>query len=170
MLAMPGMECAELVDGVIKEWAVPGAEHGLIESDIAFELKLFSKEQKPGWVMTGEAGVYIRRFPDTVRKFDAAFLSRELHPNRPGAKYLDVAPEVIVEVMSPTDRWNQDFRDKIADYFSAGVEEVWVVEPKLKQIRQYDSAETYQTITDTLHGNGVLSGFVLDVTALFADE
>lgn len=172
LLAMLGMECAELIDGVIKGWPVQGGEHGYLEVEIGGELRNFSKKQKLGRVMAGETGVYIRQYPDRVRKFDVGFISRERLPQRPPMKYLDVAPEVVVEIMSPTDRWNSDLREEIEDYFSIGVEEVWVVEPARESVRRYFSADHYETLEDDdeLHGNGVLAGFSLKIADLFSEE
>ena len=46
--------------------------------------------------------------------------------------FLDVAPELIVEVLSPHDRWS-DVMEKLVEYFAIGVQVVWVADPGLKR-------------------------------------
>ena len=54
----------------------------------------------------GGVGLYIRRNPDTVRGADLAYISAERYAKRKQQSgFLDVAQELIVEIMSPDDRW-----------------------------------------------------------------
>lgn len=159
---------SELVNGRIVPMSTNGGEHGLIESEIIFQLKSFNAQHKSGWILGGEAGVYVRRNPDTVRGMDAAFISKARHPARPKG-YLEVAPELIVEVISPNDRW-KDIQDKLKEYFTIGVEYVWLIEPEDRTIYVY--TELTEVIRlgeeDTLRGEGPLIGFELPLAALFA--
>ncbi|MCB0141654.1 MAG: Uma2 family endonuclease [Caldilineaceae bacterium] len=41
--------------------------------------------------------------------------------------YLDVAPELIVEILSPSDAWSE-LQTKLAEYFAIDVKLVWVVD------------------------------------------
>ena len=50
----------------------------------------------------------------------------------------DVAPDLAVEVVSPTDR-AEELAEKIAEYFQAGVRLVWVVYPVFRLIHVYES-------------------------------
>ena len=83
-------------------------------------------------------------------------------------RFLEVAPELVVEVISPGDRW-QSVREKIADYFSIGVAQVWIVEPELRKVLIYRSTTDIEELqeTDELIGEGVLVGFRLKVADLF---
>ncbi len=54
--------------------------------------------------MGGETGIYIRRRPDTVRSADIVFVSMQ-RLSRPTKGFLTVTPELVVEIMSPDDRW-----------------------------------------------------------------
>lgn len=167
-LAMGDIGPCELVNGRIVPMSTNGGEHSLIESEIIFQLKSFNAQHKAGWVLEGEAGVYGRRNPDTVRGMDAAFISKARHPARPKG-YLEVAPELIVEVISPNDRW-KDIQDKLKAYFAIGVEQVWLIEPEDHTVFVY--LELTEVIrlgeADILQGEGVLSGFTLPQAELFA--
>jgi len=158
----------ELVNGSIVYMDHAGDEHGIQEAEIAWHLMNFNRQHKTGWVLTGEVGVYTRRNPDTVRAADVIFISRQRLPV-PSGKALKVAPELVVEIVPPTDRW-RDVRDKIEEYFAIGVERVWIVEPETKTVLVYRTPVDLIKLTqdDTLRGEGVLDGFVLPLAEFFA--
>lgn len=168
LLARGDIGRCELIDGRIVPMSPAGDEHGILELNLALELKLFVRERQLGQVMTGEVGIYIRRNPDRVRGADIVFISKEKLP-KPTGKFLEVAPELVVEVMSPNDRW-EAVRAKLADYFSIGVEQVWVVEPDNRKDLVYRSSTDIQEFGegDTLIAEGILAGFSLEMTSLFA--
>jgi Uma2 family endonuclease len=171
LLAMGDIGPCELVEGRIVKMSPTGGEHGDLELSLARALGNFVVERKLGRVVVGEVGIYTRRKPDTVRGADLAFISKSRLPGRPGKKFLDVAPELVVEIMSPTDRW-QDVRKKIEEYFAIGVERVWVVEPDNRAVLVYRSATEMQRLaeTDILRGEGVLQGFEMPIATLFSEE
>jgi Uma2 family endonuclease len=59
--------------------------------------------------------------------------------------------------------------DKIAEYFHAGVERVWVVLPSQEQVYVYDSPSSVRilTRTDELSGDPILPHFRLPLVELF---
>ncbi|MEW6755508.1 MAG: Uma2 family endonuclease [Candidatus Latescibacterota bacterium] len=119
-------------------------------------------------MLTGEVGVYTRRNPDRVRGVDVAFISRQRLPGGPGSGFLAAAPELVVEILSPADRW-EDVYQKLEEYFELGVERVWVVEPGDRTVAVYRSTMQSQRFGqgDQVRGEGALEGFALDVTELF---
>ncbi len=159
----------ELVNGRIVYMDHTGDEHGIQEAEIARHLGNFNAARKLGWVLTGEVGVYTRYNPDTVRAVDVIYISRARLPF-PTGKALKVAPELVVEIVSPTDRWRV-VRDKIEEYFAIGVERVWIVEPEAKTILVYRTPVDLIKLTqnDILQGEGVLEGFALPLVELFVD-
>lgn len=169
LLAMGDIGRCELIDGRIVFMSPAGGEHGFVEFNLGAELRAFVRQQQLGWVLGGETGIYIRRNPDRVRGADVVFISKEKLPNLPGG-FLEVAPELVVEIISPNDRW-QDMREKLADYFSIGVEQVWVVEPASRKVLLYRSLTDIQEFAEheTLVGEGILAGFKLNVIELFAE-
>jgi Uma2 family endonuclease len=64
-----------------------------------------------------------------------------------------------------------DNREKLADYFSIGVERVWVVEPQNRQVLVFSSSTDVTELDedDTLRGEGALEGFAMRVGDLFVD-
>jgi Uma2 family endonuclease len=105
LLALGDIGPCELIDGRIVPMSPTGGEHGSLEAILGGELTMFVRQRRLGWVMVGEVGIYTRRQPDRVRGADVAFVSRQRLPKRPGKKFLEVAPELVVEILSPDDRW-----------------------------------------------------------------
>jgi Uma2 family endonuclease len=168
LLAMGDIGPCELIDGRIIRMTPTGDEHGTIEFNLGSELRSFVRRHNLGRVTGGEVGIYIRRRPDTVRGADIVFISSQRRP-MPSKGFLDVAPELVVEIMSPDDRWPA-MREKLADYFFIGVDRVWVVEPRNRTVLVFSSTtdvEEYEE-GDTLRGEGALEGFAMQVADLFA--
>ena len=159
---------AELVKGELVRMAPTGYLHGFVEVRFGKVLSIFVDERKLGHVLSGEVGLYTGRDPDTVRGADVTFISNERLAQVQSHSYLDVAPELIVEVMSPDDRW-YDINDKLAEYFDVGVQIVWVADPQRRQVRVYRSLTEIEIlgVDDTLSGGEVLPGFGVAVAELF---
>jgi Uma2 family endonuclease len=168
LAAMGDLGRCELVEGRIVKLSPTKMPHGRYEFEIARFLGNFVEKHNLGVVMVGEVGVYTHRDPDTVRGADVLFISHErLAQVTPGG-FLDVAPELIVEVMSPSDRWSE-VRKKIKEYFEVGVTAVLIVEPEEQTIALYRSPTTIQelTLTDTLTLADILPGFGLPLDQLW---
>ncbi|MBI4771840.1 MAG: Uma2 family endonuclease [Chloroflexi bacterium] len=169
LLAMGDMGACELVEGRIVMMSPTGFEHGDYEANFAESLKTSVRHRQLGKVVSGEVGIYTRRNPDTVRGADVAFISNEQHAQRKKITgYLDVAPELIVEVMSPDDRWSE-VKQKLREYFAIGVKLVWVADPADRTVYAYRSLTDVREFTaaDTLTGDDVLPGFSVPVASLF---
>jgi Uma2 family endonuclease len=96
------------------------------------------------------------------------FLSSGRWPEAPPDGFLEVSPDLVVEIMSPNDRW-QDVRQKLVEYFAIGVQWVWIVEPENRTVVVFRSATDMQQygMNDMLAGEGLLEGFTLTVANLF---
>jgi Uma2 family endonuclease len=53
-------------------------------------------------------------------------------------RYLDVVPELVFEVLSPTDRW-REVRAKVTEYLNAGVTTVCVLNPATQAVHAYNN-------------------------------
>lgn len=159
----------ELVEGRIVKMSPTGWRHGKYEYRIGNELGAFVDDRDLGEVLVGEVGLYTRRNPDTVRGADVIYISKERLAEVKSASFLDVAPELIVEIMSPDDRW-MNVKQKLKEYFSIGVTLVWIVDPSDKTISVYRSLTDVRLLAedDKLTGEDVLPGFSVLVNTLFA--
>ncbi len=167
---MPDVGRCELIEGRLVMMSPTGKKHGTIEVNITTLLKIYAKTQSQGKVQGGEIGIYIRRDPDTVRGADALYISNERYAQSKSESFLDVAPELIVEVLSPDDRWSE-VTCKLEDYFSIGVVCVWVVEPATHSVFAYRSLTNLRRYVeaDTITEEDILPGFALPVAEIFQD-
>jgi Uma2 family endonuclease len=159
----------ELVDGRIVPMSPTGCQHGEIEARIAAALSTFVRPKKLGRVLTGEVGLYTRRDPDRVRGADVLFISDATYARRtPGLAYLDVAPEIVVEVLSPEDR-AVDVNQKLREYFAIGVAQVWVADPQARAVTVYRTPTDAREFAgaERLTGGDELPGFEMAVASLF---
>ena len=145
-----------------------GWPHARAEVKVSSRLEQFVEANGLGSVLGGEAGIIIRRSPDTVRGADVAFISNQRLAKASPDGYLDVAPELIVEIVSPNDRWS-DITAKLEDYFSVGVQMVWLVDPQRRCVSCYRSPTKLSVVgpNGALTAEPMLPGFTLPVSDLF---
>lgn len=169
LLALGDIGPCELIDGRIVAMTPPGAEHGEMIFLLGETLGSFVAIHHIGHILIGGTGIYVQRNPDRVRGMDIAFISYQRMPGPLPKTYLEAAPELVVESVSPNDLWSQ-VRQKIAEYFAIGVERVWIVEPETRSVLVYSSPTTFTQLAvgDTLTGEGALGGFSLPLAELFA--
>jgi Uma2 family endonuclease len=160
---------SELVKGEIVYMSPTGYAYADYEGNFYAALRAFVRQNKLGRVLVGEVGIYTRRDPDTIRAADVAFVSQARLAGVMSKSYLDVAPELVVEVLSPDDRWN-DLTNKLEEYFAIGVKLIWVADPRRKQVYAYRSITDVQrlTVEETLTASEVLPGFSVPVAELFS--
>jgi Uma2 family endonuclease len=169
---IPGVGPCELVEGRVVPMSPGGTEHSLVTANAVRVLSEFVRTHRLGKVLTGEVGLYTRRDPDTVRGADVAYISADRFERRTRTlTFLDVAPELIVEVLSRDDTM-MDLTAKLREYFAVDVKAVWIVDPRARRVYAYRSAVALQELTeaDTLLAEDVLPGFMAPVAALFEEE
>jgi Uma2 family endonuclease len=102
---------------------------------------------------------------------DASFFSSRRSSNSMGPIF--GAPDFAVEVREQHEcTWEAEvaMAEKRTDYFDAGALAVWDVDPIAKTIALYTpTSETTFRPGDLAHAEPVLPGWMLDVTALFAN-
>jgi Uma2 family endonuclease len=168
---MPNLGRSELVRGRIVLSSPAYGDHGRIEGNFFHELRSFAEPRGLGKVLVGEVGVYTGRDPDTVRGADVAFLSSERYAQAKRAcGFLDVAPDLVVEVISSSES-RASLKEKLGEYFACGVRLVWVALSATATVRVYRSFEDVREYGpgDALPGDDVLPGFSVPVSRLFED-
>lgn len=165
---MPESRWCELVYGELVPMPPVGEGHGDYAGNVGLELKLFARQHGAGRVML-ETGYYLARDPDLIRAPDVSFVRRERLEGPPGATYREGAPDLAVEVLSPGDT-ALEINEKINEYLDFGTEEVWIVDPRQKQVQVHrpGGARTLRG-DDVLEGQGPLAGFSVPVSRFFID-
>jgi len=160
----------ELVEGEIVEMSLPGGEHGEVLAILTIRIGHYVLEKNLGRVATGDAGFILERNPDgkdTVRGLDLAFVSRSKAPGPLPNTLLEIAPDLALEVVSPSNE-AADIRLKIRQLLNAGTTMVWIVYPDLRivDVHTRDGATTLEG-DDALSGGDVLPGFEIPVREIF---
>lgn len=113
---------------------------------------------------------------DRQREPDVAFISFERWPAAQPLPYkgkpVDVVPNLVVEVASPTDDAD-DLLAKAHEYLRAGAELVWLVFPRVRQLYAYTAVGTAPQLFTEAHvldGGAVLPGFSVPMVGLFPTQ
>jgi Uma2 family endonuclease len=158
----------ELIDGVIIHMCPAGADHGSIGVEIAAALIAHVKAKKLGRVFGADTGFILGRDPDTVRAPDCAFVTAARLPAGRHPGFLELAPDLVVEVVSPSDRYS-DVKLKARMWLDHGSRMVWIVDPEDRQVEIITATSAAElTVRDRLEGGEVLPGFALPLSELFA--
>ena len=127
----------ELVKGRLVKLTRPKPHHGKLMARAARILDEFVEARDLGTVLAGDSGVFTERDPDTLRGADVSFASFERLPRDANLdEYPNVAPEIVFEIRSPTDRWSK-LLEKVAEYLNADVLRVCVLDPPTRTIHVY---------------------------------
>ena len=119
----------DIIDGVREYMPNPTRQHQKTAINIVEQMLIFERAYGTGEVCIAPCDVLITRVPLRIRQPDVLFISKEqLAKCAPATDPapLEVAPELVVEILSPSEKPN--VRDaKIRDYCAAGVKECWRV-------------------------------------------
>ena len=158
----------ELVEGVLRTMTPAVGDHGLTGALLLVRLGAFVERERLGAVLAAETGFLLRRDPDTVRAPDVAFVRAERVPQARVPGFPAMAPDLVAEVVSPSDR-AVEVAGKALAWLDAGVRLVWVVDPQNRTVTVHrPGGTTVLRGRDELSGVGVLPGFVLPLEELWA--
>ena len=106
-----------------------------------------------GWFISGLSA-------SPRRITSVAFIGKHRLLDPEPAGFTDVAPDLVVEVLSPSDRPGAVLT-KVADWLSAGTRLVWVLDParRLARVYRHDGSEQILTADESLDGEDVVPGF-----------
>jgi Uma2 family endonuclease len=159
----------ELIDGELITMAAAGFQHGVIGLTIGTLLRIFVSQHKLGRVCAAETGFYTRGNKKTVRAADVAFISYiKLTADSSPTGYLSIAPELVVEVVSPNDKASE-IEQKTKEWLDFGVDLVWVVYPESERVHVHSKSRTFHVLegNETLDGGDVLPGFETPISTFF---
>ena len=159
----------ELVSGLLRMMSPSGWRHGEIVGRLHSRLGPHIEKHKLGKAFGAETGFLISRDPDTVRAPDVAFIANENLPaTDPAEAFWPGAPDLAVEVLSPSDKTGE-VDEKIQAWLAARCRAVWVVDPKLQTVTACRSASDVAVLAvdQILEGGEVVQGFRCPVAEIF---
>ena len=159
----------ELDEGELITMPPVALEHADYESNIDTLLKTYVRKHKLGKVYTGDGGFRLR--DDIVRAPDVAFVRRERVPAVQKGGFGKGAPDLAVEIFSPSDSVRQLMR-KVKQYFAAGCHTVWIVYPESREVNVLEASGTDRLLKgdDLLEAPELLPGFSVPVSELFEED
>ena len=155
----------EIVDGEVEIKDMAGLRSSGIAARIIVELGIYLKSNNVGELYGADATF---TFGEDERMPDVSFVSNEkLKDGEPITK-ADFAPDLAVEVISPSDVYSKVLK-KIREYLDAGVKQVWLIEPEFQTLTIYAPPMISETLTaaDTLICKEVLPDFRLELKEIF---
>jgi Uma2 family endonuclease len=159
----------ELVEGTLVEKPM-GHVESIVAAKLIVRLGGFIEQHKLGYF--SGADDLIRLMPKVVRGPDVSFTSWTQRPERTADTdaISKVVPNLVVEVLSEKNS-RGEIAAKLKEYFFAGVQLAWVIDPRKRTAEAYTAPDEKAEIPagGSLDGGDVLPGFALPLAALFAD-
>jgi Uma2 family endonuclease len=150
----------EIIDGELYVSRAPTWEHQFTVNKVWRELQNWSDVGGAG-VANSAPGLVFAEDQDVIP--DVVWISRQrLAVALDEARHLRIAPELVVEVLSPgSTNERRDLEVKLKLYSRQGVEEYWVVDWRVRTVQVYRRAELALTLVGTLREDDVLTSRLL---------
>ena len=160
----------EVLNGELYMTPPPTMQHQFASANLFSALRNFVQQHSLGYVLYAPCGVHLPTHPVPVQP-DIFFIQtgrREII----GEEYVEGAPDLVVEVLSPSN-WLYDRREKFQAYRKAGVPEYWIVDYRARTIEVFFLEKgAYVLLGQYRLGeiarSRVLEGFEVTVDEIFA--
>ena len=135
--ALPEDHPSELIDGVIYNMASPALRHQSISGAIYRQLWNYVDSQGGDCIpFIAPTDVRLDRDERTMVVPDVFVICQPDDDRMDNDKYINGAPDLIIEVLSPSTR-RKDMFTKVHKYEAAGVREYWIVDPNKEKVIVY---------------------------------
>ena len=150
----------EIIDGELYVSTQPTWDHQRASVRISAALERWCEETGNGQVTTGPGLIFS---DDNDVAPDIVWISSErLAGALDAAGHLHVAPELVVEILSPGARNEQRDRDaKLGLYSRRGVHEYWIADPRRRAIEVYRRRDAALHLVATLEAGDTLESPIL---------
>ena len=167
--ANPDLRLEQTATGTLMIMPPIGGEGSKREANLTLDLGLWNRQAQLGVVFSPSAGF---RLPNgAARSPDAAWITRERWEaltSQQRSKFPPLAPDFVIELRSASDAL-RPLQEKMQEYQDNGVHLGWLINPQARQVEIYRLGQAVEVLNDpqTLSGEAVLPGFVLDLSTLF---
>ena len=158
----------DLWDGEVIKMAPAGDAHGAIAMRAGYLVFGYARRHGLGRTYAAETGFVLDEVRQRVLGPDVAFVSQERMTQPPQPGFFRGAPDLAVEVRSPSQS-ARGMDTKAAAYLAAGTRLVWIVDPDSRTVTVYrpNRAPDELALEGYLDGYNVLPGFRVTVAAIF---
>jgi Uma2 family endonuclease len=154
----------ELIGGEVVKVPPPPQLHNLVKINIIGALLQYERAQRKLAVKVLAEMAFIVTSHDTFVPDASVILKSRLNPRK--HKYITGAPELAIEVVSPTDKATH-LKSKVDPYLANGSNTVWVVFPDAKSVMVHTSGSVRELKADQKIEDPLLPGFATPVSAFF---
>ncbi|NEO95466.1 MAG: Uma2 family endonuclease [Moorea sp. SIO3G5] len=165
----PDLRFERSADGELIIMPPTGGITGDRNSDLNYQLRGWSRKNKLGKTFDSSTGF---KLPNGAnRSPDASWVKMERWntlTEDEKEKYIPLCPDFVVELMSPSDTLEKT-RAKMKEYRENGASLGWLINRKQQQIEIYRPNQDVEILNypQTLSGEDILPGFVLDLTEIW---
>ncbi len=159
----------ELIRGEVLRMPPAGGRHGLIAGEVAIRVGHALLTSGAGKTFLADTGFLLARDPDVLLAPDAAFIRADrLSKDVVKIGYLEIAPDIVLEVLSPNDRAS-DVMAKVSEYLRAGAQILWLVDPDRKTITVYRPGMQPEELSgsDELDGGEIIPELRIPLAEIF---
>ena len=154
----------ELIAGEIVRMPPASQLHNVIKANVVEALMGFVQANRHLDVKVVPEMAYVVTGHDTCVP-DASVISKSrLNPRK--SKYISGAPELAVEVVSPTDKASH-LKSKVDAYLANGSQSVWVVFPDSRSVVIHTSSSMRELKSNQILEDQLLPGFSVAVSTFF---
>lgn len=166
-LLAPGMpeKFVEIVEGELVVMTPSGRRHNVVCNAIFLQFNAFCERHAGLECGAHNDGFLLKRGPDTLLCPDVSLFRARPDPSEP---WLIFGPEIAVEVLSPSNT-RTEMLYKIREYFAAGAEQVWIVDPIARSIDFHfkDGRLLSAHGDDVVIGEGIVAGMEIRLAEIF---
>lgn len=162
-------EC-EIWDGLPMVREPSGGESDMVGLRVMGPLHAHVEARGLGWTFMSSQGFLIARDPDRLLASDGAFVSKQRLDAVPKDGFVELAPDFLIEVRSPSDTWEAVI-EKCGIWIAHGVSCAWAIDPRTKTVAVLRAGRdpVIHRRAGRVSAAPALGEFVLDVESLFAD-
>ena len=148
-----------------------GSETGGKNSSILGQLWMWNYQKNLGKTFDSSTGF---KLPNgAIRSPDASWIKKEKWENlthEERRKFAPICPDFVVELLSINDDWDEG-KTKMVEYIENGIKLGWLIDPNQNQVAIYRPQTETEILKNpqSLSGEDILVGFILDLTDILTD-
>jgi Uma2 family endonuclease len=154
-------------DGELIAMSPAGWESSEKNADLTIDLGIWNRQTKLGRTFDSSGGFKLQN--GATRSPDVTWIEKSKLLDIPaGVKFPQVIPDFVIELRSDTDRLSK-LQEKMEEYRDNGVRLGWLINPQDRTVEIYRLGQDVEVLAapETLSGEDVLPGFVLDLRSIF---
>jgi Uma2 family endonuclease len=169
LLQMPREVRCELVRGTVRTMSPAGQRHGWLGQRLSRAIDAWVHSRGLGDYYGSEVGYWIERDPDTVLAPDGSFVRAERLRDRRQSGYIEGAPDLAIEILSPTDR-RKKAAEKCRMWIATGASMAVLVDPDRRTATVFTAGGDRELCSDdALMFGDLIPGLAIPLRDLFAE-